>query len=99
MPDAYLWLDPPWLNLGFSLALTVCESWVIFFVSSWSVNFIRVFSVVVRCFGWMASMRAGRFLCFGGGGVWGEGLVPVECILAPRWLGLPSVLGRTFCCC
>ena len=48
MPDAYLWLDPSWLNLGFSLALTVCESWAIFFVSSWSVNLIRVFSVVVR---------------------------------------------------
>ena len=26
VPDAYLWLDPPWLNLRFSLALTICES-------------------------------------------------------------------------
>ena len=43
MPDAYLWLDPPWLNLEFSLALAVCGSWALFSVSSWCVNLIRVF--------------------------------------------------------
>ena len=37
VPGACLWLDPPWLGLGFSLALTVCESWALFFVSSWCV--------------------------------------------------------------
>ena len=26
VPDAYLWLDPPWLTLRFSLALIICES-------------------------------------------------------------------------
>ena len=60
--------------------------------------------MVVRCFGWMASMRAGRFLCFGGGGVWGEGLVPVECILPPPPVAWAAVRSRadvllllTFC--
>ena len=43
MPDAYLLLDPPWLNLRFSLALTVLGSWALLFVSSWCVNLIRVF--------------------------------------------------------
>ena len=43
MPEAYLQLDPPWLNLTFSLALTICESLALFFVSSWCVNLIRVF--------------------------------------------------------
>ena len=33
----------PWLNLRFSLALTICESRALFFVSSWSVNLIKVF--------------------------------------------------------
>ena len=32
-----------WLNWRFSLALTICESWALFFVSSWCVNLIRVF--------------------------------------------------------
>ena len=32
--DACLWLGPPWINLRFSLALTIRESWAIFFVSS-----------------------------------------------------------------
>ena len=27
----------------FSLALTICESWALFFVSSWCSNLIRVF--------------------------------------------------------
>ena len=35
VPDVCLWLGPQWLNLGFFfLALTICESWAIFFVSS-----------------------------------------------------------------
>ena len=32
VPDACLWLVPPWLNLKFSLALTICESQAFFFV-------------------------------------------------------------------
>ena len=32
--DVKLWLGPPRLNLRFSFALTICESWAIFFVSS-----------------------------------------------------------------
>ena len=32
-----------WLNLRFSLALTICESKALFFVSSWCSNLIRVF--------------------------------------------------------
>ena len=36
-------LDPPWLSLRFSLALTVCELWALFFVSLCCVNLIRVF--------------------------------------------------------
>ena len=32
-----------WLNFKFSLALTICESWALDFVSSWCVNLIRVF--------------------------------------------------------
>ena len=43
VPDDFLKLDPPWLNLRFSLSLTICESWALFFVSSWCVNLIRVF--------------------------------------------------------
>ena len=42
-PDAYLLLDPPWLSLGFSLALAVCGSWALFFVSSWCVGLVGVF--------------------------------------------------------
>ena len=42
-PDAYLWLDPLWLNLGFSLALTICESWALFFLSSWCVGLVGLF--------------------------------------------------------
>ena len=41
MPDAYL--DPPWLNSRFSLALAICESRAIFFVSPRYVILIRVF--------------------------------------------------------
>ena len=26
VPDACLWFGPPWLNLRFSLVLTICES-------------------------------------------------------------------------
>ena len=44
-------------------------------------------------------MRAEHFLYFNNGRIWGEDLVPVKCIWAPRWLGLLSVLGRWFCCC
>ena len=33
-PGACLWLGPPWLNLRFSLALTICESLALFLVSS-----------------------------------------------------------------
>ena len=32
--DAGLWLGPPLLNYAFSLALTICESSALFFVSS-----------------------------------------------------------------
>ena len=35
----------------------------------------------------MTSMWAGRFLCFCGGGVWGEDVVPVGCIWTPCGLG------------
>ena len=34
MPEAFLWLGPPWLNLRFSLAVTICESCALFFVCS-----------------------------------------------------------------
>ena len=34
VPDAYRWLGPPLFNLRFSLALTICESCDLFFVSS-----------------------------------------------------------------
>ena len=34
VPGACLWLGPPWLGLGFSLALTVCGSRALFFVLS-----------------------------------------------------------------
>ena len=43
MPGACLWLGLLWLCLDFSLALTACGSWALFFVSSWCVNLIRVF--------------------------------------------------------
>ena len=62
MPGAYL--GPLWLNLRFSLALTICESLALFFVSLWCVGSIEVFSMMVHCNGWKASMRAGRYLCF-----------------------------------
>ena len=38
-----LMLGPPWLNLRFSLAWTIFESWVLFFVSSQRVDLIRLF--------------------------------------------------------
>ena len=34
---------PPWLNLSFSLALTICESQAFFSVSSKCVSFIKLF--------------------------------------------------------
>ena len=43
MPGACLWLGPPWLNLRFSLALTICESLAMFLVSPQWVNLIRLF--------------------------------------------------------
>ena len=99
VPGACLWLGPPWLGLGFSLALAVCGSWALFFVSSWSVGLIGVFSMMVHCVGWVATVRAGCFLCFGSGGVWAGGFGACGVRLGPRWLGLLSVLGRWFCCC
>ena len=61
VPGACLWLGLPWLSLGFSLALTVCGSCALFFVSSWCVGLIRLF----LCYGtlqWLgASMHAWRF--------------------------------------
>ena len=38
-------------------------------------------------------MGAGRFLYFNDSRIWGEGLVPVKCIWAPRRLGLLPFLG------
>ena len=32
-------------------------------------------------------MQAEHFLCFGDGGIWGEGLVPMECVRPPSGLG------------
>ena len=32
--DVCHWLDPPWLNWGFTLALTLCELRALFFISS-----------------------------------------------------------------
>ena len=43
--------------------------------------------MVVRRVGWMASMRAGHFLCLGGSVVWDGGLVPLGCVWAPSGLG------------
>ena len=34
-------------NLRFSLALTICETRALFFASSWSVNLIRVFFMMI----------------------------------------------------
>ena len=58
MTDACLWLGPPWLGLGFSVALTVCWSWALFFVSAWCVNLIGVFfhDDTLR---WLDGLRAG----------------------------------------
>ena len=38
-------------------------------------------------------MPAGRFLYFSSGRLWGEGLVPAECIWAPGGLGCCPFLG------
>ena len=46
VPDSCLRLGPSWLNLRFSLARTICESWTLFFVLSyiyWCVNLFRLF--------------------------------------------------------
>ena len=64
MYDACLWLGRPWLGLGFSLALTI---------RMWVVGHFLCFSVVVRCVGWKASVRAERFLCFNGSRIYGGG--------------------------
>ena len=49
--------SPPWLNLRFSLALIICESWTFSLVHQ---------SVLIRldCVSKEASMRAKQFLCF-----------------------------------
>ena len=49
--------SPPWLNLRFSLALIICESWTFSLVHQ---------SVLIRldCVSKEASMRAKHFLCF-----------------------------------
>ena len=49
MPDACLWPGLSWLNLGFSSVLTTCKSWAIFFVTSFCVNLIVFFAVMMHC--------------------------------------------------
>ena len=64
VPNACLWLDPPRINLRFSLALTICESETLFFVSSQCVNLIRLFLCVDTLY-LLGSLHATKqFLCF-----------------------------------
>ena len=49
VPDVCLWLGPPSLSWGFSLALTVCEFIAIFFVSSRYVYKFDCFPVMIHC--------------------------------------------------
>ena len=91
MPGACLWLGLPWLSLGFSLALTVCGSWALFFVSSWCVGLMRLF-LCKGALQWLgASMRAWRFCALAaaesGANVWYQWVR-----LGPWWLKLLNLL-------
>ena len=55
-------MDPPWLNLRFSLALTICESWALFFVSSWCVNLMSF--IFLFCLVFAMSLCASVYMCF-----------------------------------
>ena len=87
------------LNLRFSLALTICESWALFFVSLLCVGLIGVFlhDGTLQCLegfpaGWaflVLQQRQGLGRGFGASGVH----------LDPQWLVLLSVLGQWFCSC
>ena len=44
-------------------------------------------------------MRADNFLYFNNSRIYGEDLVPVKSIKAPKWLRLLSILRLWFCCC
>ena len=74
VPGACLWLGPSWLGLGFSFALTVCGSWALFFVSSWGVGLIGVFSMVMLMLvGWppcWLSVSCASAAAGSGAGVW-----------------------------
>ena len=59
--DACLWLGPPWLNLSFSLALTISESWARFIISLFHHSVLDYFSVMIHCISLEASIRAKQF--------------------------------------
>ena len=104
VPGACICLGLQGLGLGFSLALAVCGSWALFFVSSWCVALVGMF-LHGGALCWLDGLRsvmAEDFLYFNNSRISGEDLVPVECICpppAPRWLRLMFVLRRWFCCC
>ena len=63
-------------QLGVSIALTMCESWALFFVSSQCANFIRLF----LCDDASHKLGSKTVLCFNNNIINGEDLAPVKCI-------------------
>ena len=85
-------------QLRFSLALTICESWALFLVSSWCVNLIRVFlhdDTLHLLEGFHASWT---FLVLQQQQNLERKFGTCKMHLSPRWLRLLSVLRRWFCC-
>ena len=64
------------------LALTIdlCVSRALFFVSSQCINLVRLFSVMMYCTSYEASLPAEQCLCFNKTETRGEDLAPVICI-------------------
>ena len=76
---------PLWLNLRLSLALTICGSSALLFVSSECVFWIDCFSVMKHCISYEAIMRAKQFLCFSSNIPQGENLIPRQLSVLRQW--------------
>ena len=58
VPEAWFLPCTPWLNLGFSLALTICMSWARFFFHNFVLMYLDCFSTMMHCISYEDSMSA-----------------------------------------
>ena len=92
VPDACLWLGPPWLKFRFSEALIVCKPGAIFFAQQCCtkyINLIWFFSVHFDALHKLGMLRAGKTicLCFNNSRIYGDFLWLFSCprrLLGPQ---------------